>query len=603
MSSGMYVQGTHAACADTTLAFSSSIIVHHQELSSTHVSKISTRPISHHPQHIPQTRRQIASCLPAPSSTSSSSIPPSLPPPSSSATSISTAIANGNDVLILGRGSSGRVSAILSGAQARDARAVLIIAPAADIVSTLSSEARHSAWTERVVSAAKFRAIDGWRDPGGAVKRAGSKPVVVIGTETGVGDAFFADGKSARWVSRVEVLVLYDVRAIIEQAAWKTVRKIVRAATMGGAQVVAVVSSVDEKGVEEYIGLMRPEFTERIDWGDEGMEGLGRDVPQRVATVAPRMLVLALREVVVGRKGRVVVFFQTARMAQWFAALFREMGLEINEAHSALTEAGNARNLDDFRITTEDSVLFSSDALSRGVDFAHCVEHVVQVGLPRNEKQYLERLREIASSGTCLTLLLGYELDAFFLRNCTGGTVSEKHMRAFAIKGLGEREMDAEDERVFSSAFRRVGERLDANAYAAWLKAHQASVRDLGWSQEYLVKRGWQWATDVARLKRPPVLPVRIVDKMGLNGVPGMLVDEGPDAEEMRRNPVRVPDHLGKLKKRKPMGRWSYSPEIVSVPPSETRFKVPFGEEADVRYRTRKKDRKAKAKERTPVDE
>jgi hypothetical protein len=81
----------------------------------------------------------------------------------------------------------------------------------------------------------------------------------------------------------------------------------------------------------------------------------------------------------------------------------------------------------------------------------------------------------------------------------------------------------------------------------------------LGWTERMLVRRAWQWARAVAGLERPPVLPLRMAEKLQLVGVPGIEVDTGPDQEELRKTDLRQPDIHGKFKKRKPMGRLYYS--------------------------------------------
>lgn len=69
----------------------------------------------------------------------------------------------------------------------------------------------------------------------------------------------------------------------------------------------------------------------------------------------------------------------------------------IIEIHSRLTQAQRTRNAAMFK-TSKSAILFSSDVTARGMDFPD-VSHVIQLGLPRNDDDYIHRLGRTGRAG------------------------------------------------------------------------------------------------------------------------------------------------------------------------------------------------------------
>lgn len=70
-------------------------------------------------------------------------------------------------------------------------------------------------------------------------------------------------------------------------------------------------------------------------------------------------------------------FFTTARITQFYCALFNALGVPVLEMHSRKSQAQRTRAADQFRAATR-CVMFSSDVSARGVDYPD-VSLVVQV--------------------------------------------------------------------------------------------------------------------------------------------------------------------------------------------------------------------------------
>jgi ATP-dependent RNA helicase MSS116 len=75
---------------------------------------------------------------------------------------------------------------------------------------------------------------------------------------------------------------------------------------------------------------------------------------------------------------QVIVFFPTARAAQFYAALARASGCESYDLHSRLSQAARDKAAAAFG-SSPSAVMFASDVIARGLDFPD-VSLVIQVG-------------------------------------------------------------------------------------------------------------------------------------------------------------------------------------------------------------------------------
>lgn len=75
---------------------------------------------------------------------------------------------------------------------------------------------------------------------------------------------------------------------------------------------------------------------------------------------------------------QVIVFFPTARAAQFYAALARASGCESYDLHSRLSQGARDKAAAAFG-SSPSAVMFASDVIARGLDFPD-VSLVIQVG-------------------------------------------------------------------------------------------------------------------------------------------------------------------------------------------------------------------------------
>merc|ERR1719426_764081 len=87
---------------------------------------------------------------------------------------------------------------------------------------------------------------------------------------------------------------------------------------------------------------------------------------------------------------KIIVFFPTARMTQFYSELFSKMGLKVLEMHSRKSQSARNKMAEQFR-ERAGLCLFTSDVSARGMDYPD-VTLVVQCNMPSDAAQYVHRL-------------------------------------------------------------------------------------------------------------------------------------------------------------------------------------------------------------------
>ncbi|CAM9876759.1 unnamed protein product [Choristocarpus tenellus] len=94
---------------------------------------------------------------------------------------------------------------------------------------------------------------------------------------------------------------------------------------------------------------------------------------------------------------KIIVFFTTARLTQFYAELFNLLGFSVLEIHSRKSQGHRTKVSNTFR-NGRGLVMFTSDVSARGMDYPD-VSGVIQVGLPTDRAQYIHRLGRTARAG------------------------------------------------------------------------------------------------------------------------------------------------------------------------------------------------------------
>eukprot|EP00727_Mastigamoeba_balamuthi_P000503 m51a1_g1045 putative protein (659) ;mRNA; f:741602-744510 len=235
-----------------------------------------------------------------------------------------------------------------------------------------------------------------------------------------------------------------------------------------------------------------------------------------------------------GRSGKVMVFLATARITQYYAALFRALGLaggvQVLEMHSRMSQPQRDRSSEAFRAAGRRAVMFSSDVSARGVDYPD-VTLVVQVGDPTDRDTYTHRVGRTARAGKqgrALILLGDFEAE-YTLRSLRGLPLKREDAPAADV---------AAAQRRVGAALGAVEEGLRAQAYTTWLGFYNNYQKKLGWSKETLV----QWANFFSTTIGCPEVPAIdkiTVGRMNLRGTPGLVISTEPRARRGQQQQQR----------------------------------------------------------------
>jgi len=127
-------------------------------------------------------------------------------------------------------------------------------------------------------------------------------------------------------------------------------------------------------------------------------ENTHQHVPQEylVSTLQNQIpeLMSLIQESITTPDYKVMVFFTTARLTQFFSELFGQLGQKVLEIHSRKSQPHRNKMAEAFRNGSQ-VIMFTSDVSARGMDYPD-VTRVIQVGLPSDKAQYVHRLGRTA---------------------------------------------------------------------------------------------------------------------------------------------------------------------------------------------------------------
>jgi ATP-dependent RNA helicase MSS116 len=151
---------------------------------------------------------------------------------------------------------------------------------------------------------------------------------------------------------------------------------------------------------------------------------------------------------------------------------------------------------------------------------------VLQVGVPSSTEQYIHRLGRTARAGKKgRGSLVLCDFETFFLRGLSQLPI--KDVSAALPK------MDNAVADMLYNGLSRVPKQTKAMAYAAWLGYYNSAK--VSWTKPELVRQANYFATECLFLPSPPELQRKTVGKMGLKGVPGLVLEASPSQPQQHR--------------------------------------------------------------------
>ena len=227
--------------------------------------------------------------------------------------------------------------------------------------------------------------------------------------------------------------------------------------------------------------------------------------PEKVHLTLHR--VLTTRRAVDPQNHKVLVFFPSNAMVEFYAELFRRVfGVPVLMLTGGMPQRKREEASEGFR-KRSGVTLFASDVAGRGMDFP-AVTCVVQVGVVKNDvyKQRVGRTGRGGASGEGVLILGSDERK-----------VLDTLQRTFPIREENESRRDTESKRA-TAVLDAPLQRLASAAFRGTLGAYNSELRVLGWTKQQLVD------AIVARfrgvgLSRIPEISDKTLGKMGLAGV------------------------------------------------------------------------------------
>lgn len=324
----------------------------------------------------------------------------------------------------------------------------------------------------------------------------------------------------AETVKQLQVLVLDEADRLLDMGFAPDLKKILQFLPPTSHRQTLLFSATMPSDVKNMAKMaLQPDYT-LVDCVGEG-DNTHMHVPQSVLVTPLEEQISALgvllMQCVQVANYKVIVFFTTAKLTQFYSELFEAMGRPVLEIHSRKSQSHRTRVSDTFR-SGSNLIMFTSDVTARGLDYPD-VTTVMQVGLPSDKAQYVHRIGRTARAGkggNGVLLLADYEADAFLRK----------------VSDLPLQKMDKLSEQMLSAvsngwkvAMEKVPYGTISGAYQSFLGFYNSNMKALRMNREQVVALANEWASSIGGLSEAPALQMSTVAKMGLQGVAGVRVD------------------------------------------------------------------------------
>jgi ATP-dependent RNA helicase MSS116, mitochondrial len=325
-------------------------------------------------------------------------------------------------------------------------------------------------------------------------------------------------------LDNINVLIMDEADQLLDMGFRPDIERILNLLSMSKpTRQTLLFSATVPKSVKEIARMSLRTGYSLVDTVGEEEEQTHKHVKQEIVVTGNDALVVHMAAVLDAHmqqeaNAKVMVFFCTARLTQSMALLFKSMGYPVEQIHSRLSQSARTKISDRFK-TSRSGILFSSDVSARGMDYPD-VTFVLQVGLVERE-QYIHRLGRTARAGKTgggMIILAPYE---------------EREMR----RALQDMPLQTTTPMLtpdlltkVSTALSRVpgNEELKAateQAYRAWMGYYNGNLRKCGWDKPTLVREANKIAGFLG-LAQQPSLQKKTIGKMGLKGVPGLIIEK-----------------------------------------------------------------------------
>eukprot|EP00020_Sapocribrum_chincoteaguense_P000610 CAMPEP_0170743586 /NCGR_PEP_ID=MMETSP0437-20130122/7344_1 /TAXON_ID=0 /ORGANISM="Sexangularia sp." /LENGTH=550 /DNA_ID=CAMNT_0011082259 /DNA_START=114 /DNA_END=1766 /DNA_ORIENTATION=+ len=444
------------------------------------------------------------------------------------------------DIVARARTGSGKTLAFLlpalelasAGGFLNSACSIVVLSPTRELAYQIGAEAKTLGLVKvvTVVGGTNVRSDVSALGLGGGGGGGRQLPTLLVGTPGRMQDLLANNGLGRGMPDFAKILVLDEADRLLDMGFRPEIMRILSYLPPPAKRFTMLFSATFPTELAELTKVaLRPNF-EKI-MSPEVADGSGassvQPIPQQGLTAPQHLFMEALLSILEARPHatKVMAFFVTARLTQYFAQVMSSMrlpGVVVYEMHSRKSMGHRTKESAKFRSASSDGskrhIMFTSDVSARGMDYPN-VDLVVQLGLPADSASYTHRIGRTSRAGAqgeaILVVANNGEVGAARARVKAPG--SEK----MAWHTLAATEPRADVQRACAAQ----GKQINGQAYQSWLGFYNSHLKALRWDKHTLVANGNRWAMDQLGVSEPPALQKRTVGKMGLKGVPGLRVE------------------------------------------------------------------------------
>ncbi|XP_024995603.1 probable DEAD-box ATP-dependent RNA helicase 48 isoform X2 [Cynara cardunculus var. scolymus] len=208
---------------------------------------------------------------------------------------------------------------------------------------------------------------------------------------------------------------------------------------------------------------------------------------------------------------KVIVFCTTAMMTSLMFSLLREMKMSVREIHSRKPQLYRTRVSDEFKEARQ-LILITSEVSARGMNYPD-VSLVIQVGVPTDREQYINRLGRTGregKGGEGIMLLAPWE--EYFL----------DEIKDLPLRKSSSPYLDPDIKVKIENSMAAIDPSVKEAAYHAWL-GYYNSIREIGRDKTTLAELGTGFCKSIG-LEKVPALFRKTAVKMGLKDIAGIRV-------------------------------------------------------------------------------
>lgn len=409
------------------------------------------------------------------------------------------------------------------GQQGRNVISTLILSPTRELANQIGKEAStllHFLPHHRVVT------ITGGTNRNSDVRKLQESITILVATPGRLVDHLDNTEGIAMRCQHVDTLVLDEADVLLEMGFKPALDRIMKYLGQNDARQTLLFSATIPPPVQQIAATVLHSGYSTIDTiGHEAANHTHEHVQQNVLVstmeeLIPTIYVILTEQMTIPNY-KIIVFFTTARLTGYMAALFRNLPQFSNllEIHSRKSQSFRTKSSEQFR-TLRHSILFSSDVSARGMDYPD-VTFVLQVGLTEKE-QYIHRLGRTAragKSGSGTLLLYDFEESSMLNKTLKNLPIERQILPVDVLNEAARIIQQIIDSTKNNFEMKTSGEQ----AYQAWLGFYNSHLRVLNWDKSTVVAMANKFS-QIIGFSTPPALEAKTIGKMGLKGVSGLVI-------------------------------------------------------------------------------